>query len=131
MKSKTIKRKKVLTDIKYLDIPNVCFSLTSKKDKREKVFSEQRMERGFDDSETWSLRDTIGKFTLPRLKRFKEIYTEKIVNEDDTYKKLDLAIRAFELLIRDNGTFTLTQEEHKEYDDGMKAYHEIFLGLWW
>lgn len=131
MKSKTTKRNKFLTDIKYLGVPNVCFSLTSKNDKREKDFSIQRMERGFDDSETWSLRDTIGQFTLPRLKRFKEIYIEKIVDQDDTYKKIDMSIRAFELLIRDRGTFTLTLEENKEYDDGMKAYHEIFLGLWW
>ena len=33
----------------------------------------QRIIRGFDDGETWSLDYNIIKFTLPRLKRFREI----------------------------------------------------------
>ena len=60
-------------DPKYIGVPNICFSLTEKEDSREENFSKQRMERGFDDSETWSLRDTIGNFILPRLRRFKEV----------------------------------------------------------
>lgn len=118
-------------DIKYSGVPNVCFSLTEKDDKREIEFIKQRLERGFDDSETWSLRDTIGKFILPRLVRFKEIYIEKVVDYDDMYKKLDLSIRAFELLIRDKGSFLLTDEELIEYEEGMKAYQEVFMRLWW
>ena len=60
-------------DIKYLGVPNVCFSLTSENDDREKLFSQQRIERGFDDSETWSLKDSIIKFIIPRLERYEEI----------------------------------------------------------
>ena len=60
-------------DVKYIGVPNVCFSQTEKDDKREIEFLKQRLERGFDDSETWSLSDTVGLFTLPRLKRFKEV----------------------------------------------------------
>ena len=41
--------------------------------KRYWKFLWQRWTRGFDDSETWSLYDTIARFILPRLKRFKEI----------------------------------------------------------
>lgn len=55
-------------DPKYLGIPNIQFSLTDKTDEREEKFSQQRIERGFDDSETWSLDCTITKFILPRLK---------------------------------------------------------------
>lgn len=33
----------------------------------------QRRTRGWDDSETWSLDSTIAEFTLPRLRRFREI----------------------------------------------------------
>lgn len=36
-----------------------------------KAFFQRRI-RGFDDSEVWSLDDTILKFILPRLKRFRE-----------------------------------------------------------
>jgi len=60
-------------DFKYMQIPNICFSLTDVDDKREMEFKKQRLERGFDDSETWSLRDTIANFIIPRLERYEEI----------------------------------------------------------
>lgn len=118
-------------DIKYLGVPNICFSLTAKSDKREKVLSKQRIKRGFDDSETWSLRDTIGNFILPRLKRYREIMLVTIKDHDDFYKKVDQSIRAFELVVRDEGHFILSKKEEREYKKGMKAFHEIFLWLWW
>jgi hypothetical protein len=118
-------------DIKHCDIPNVCFSLSSKDDPREEKFRIQRMERGFDDTETWSLRDTIGNFIIPRLKRYGEIVKDVIEDQNDHNSKVDLAIRAFELLVRDNGSFMLTDDEKKEYEVGMGAYNEIFFDLWW
>ena len=114
-------------DPKYLGIPNICFSLSDNEDPREEQFSIQRKIRGFDDSETWSLRDTIGNFILPRLKTFKDIHN----NGNGYDENIDLSIRAFELLVRDNGAFELTEEEEIEYDKGMKAFNEIFLELWW
>lgn len=124
MENKNKKSKKI--DIKYIGVPNICFSLTDKDDKREVLFSKQRIERGFDDSETWSLRDTIANFIIPRLKVFKEV---AIVDIDK--KRIDKMIRAFELVARDNGTFILTDGEWKEYKKGMKIFHKDFLGLWW
>lgn len=41
--------------------------------KRFWKFLRQRITRGWDDSETWSLDSKITEFILPRLKRFKEI----------------------------------------------------------
>jgi hypothetical protein len=49
-------------DVKYLGVPNICFSLTDKNDKRGIEFTKQRIERGFDYSKTWSLRDSIALF---------------------------------------------------------------------
>ena len=72
-----------MKDIKYLGVPNVCFSLTNKDDDREEKFSKQRIERGFDDSETWSLRDTIANFILPRLKAFNEITFSRPADLED------------------------------------------------
>lgn len=118
-------------DIKYLGIPNICFSLTSKDDKREEKFVQQRIERGFDDSETWSLRDTIGNFVLPRLRVFRQKIGENIIDTDDFYVKVDRMIRALELLVRDQGRFELSEDEMKEYDEGMKSFSENFLRLSW
>ena len=121
----------IISDPKDIGVPNICFSLTEKDDNREPEFREQRLNRGFDDSETWSLRDTIGNFTLPRLKRYREIVQDTIEDNDGFFAEIDKAIIAFELLVRDNGSFILNEEEQKQYVDGMESYHKIFLSLWW
>lgn len=128
-KKTSAKRKKY--DPKYIDVPNICFSLTDKDDKREKEYKKQRLKRGFDDSETWSLRDTISVFILPRLKRYREIIENFIVNNDELYEDCDKAIRAFELVARENGALIWTKEEEKEYEIGIEAFHRVFLRLWW
>lgn len=127
------KRKKIdsTPDPKYIGIPNICFSLTEPTDKREEAFALQRKTVGFDDSETWSLRDSVGCFILPRLKRYREIIDGVIVDEDNFFKKVDMSIRTFELLTRDNGAMILTDEEKIEFNEGMEAYNQIFMGLWW
>ena len=118
-------------DPRYIGVPNINFTLTEPTDEREEGFARQRVERGFDDSETWSLRDSVGNFTLPRLKRYREIIGEAIENKDNFFEDVDKSIRAFELLVRDDGALIFTAEEEKEYNEGMEAYNKIFLGLWW
>lgn len=118
-------------DIKYLNIPNVCFSLTSKDDKREEQFKKQRMERGFDDSETWSLRDTIANFIIPRLEIYQELDKQATVREQVLLDKIELFLQAMKLTARDNGTTIYTDEEEEILRDGLKAFPEIFMSLWW
>lgn len=118
-------------DPKYLGIPNIQFSLTSHNDDREPQFRIQRISRGFDDSETWSLRDTITGFILPRLKRHREIIDGFIVNTGNLYENIDLAIRAFEIVKKEDETGGVTKEEWEEYDKGMKAFGDVFMRLWW
>lgn len=118
-------------DPKYLGIPNICFSLTKPDDEREIKFRLQRIERGFDDSETWSLRDTIGNFILPRLKRHREIIGGFLNNTEELYEDCDKSIRAFELLVRDKGATIWTKEEEGEFEIGMDAFNRVFMRLWW
>lgn len=122
--------KKNEIDPKYLNIPNIQFSLTTIDDDREIPFREQRITRGFDDSETWSLRNTIADFILPRLKRHREIIENKILNTGRLYENIDLSIRAFEIVKKEN-TGEVTKKEWREYDKGMKAFHQVFMRLWW
>lgn len=127
-----MKSKKV--DIKYLGIPNVCFSLTKKDDDRELEYSKQRMQQGFDESETWSLANTIAKFILPRLKFFRNHapgHNGCYENEEQKNENLDKMIIAFELIDRDNGAWIFTDEEDKKYDEGIKLFAEYFKTLWW
>ena len=122
-----------MKDPKKLNIPNINFSLTNDDDKREKEYSKQRIKRGFDDSELWSLRDTIGRFILPRLKQFKKVTTSYPAGS--TMKQwqdiLEKIIISFELLTRDNGSFILTDEELMQFDEGMNLFNDYFMDLWW
>jgi hypothetical protein len=121
------------TDIKYLKIPNICFSLTSKDDEREIEFSKQRKKRGFDDSETWSLTDTICKFILPRLKRFKNLHNYRIssIGTVEWNNILDKMILSFSLIERDNGLRNYNDEELKQIDEGLNLFREWFMELYW
>jgi hypothetical protein len=121
-----------MIDPKYTGVPNISFSLTDKSDKREVEYSKQRIERGFDDSETWSFDTTIASFILPRLRRFKEVrggYPSSITN-DEWDNILDKMIIGFDLVIKDcNGI--ISDEEVKQMNEGMDLFRRWFFDLWW
>src|SRR5690348_15374730 len=132
MAKKKIKKKKVTIDPKYIGVPNIQFSLVEPDDKRDKKFAKQRMTRGFDNSETWSLKDTIVNFTLPRLYVYRDLMKNVIGDSYGFYADVDLIIRAFEIAKKDgDGNGIVTKAEWKEYDKGMKAFGRTFMRLWW
>lgn len=51
-------------------IPNVNFSLIDPDDERWEKYKQQRLSRGFDNSELWSLDCTIAEFIAPRIREF-------------------------------------------------------------
>ena len=111
-----------------------CFTTLKYKDNRLEELYNQRKVRGFDDSETWSLCSTIAKFTLPRLKRFKELKFCHPCNIDektwDTY--LDEMIYAFEYAVNKYDIDTeYSEEEFNRVLNGFKLFGEYFLDLWW
>jgi len=118
-------------DIKYLGIPNICFSLTDKNDDREKEYVKQRIERGFDDSETWSLGDTIANFIVPRLELYIELASQHIIIKDDFKEGIESFLDAMKLLSRDNGIRIFNDKEKERVEKGLKAFPNIFYGLWW
>ncbi len=118
-----------LIDIKYIGVPNICFSLTEFDDAREARYSKQRMKYGFDDSETWYLSSTIANFILPRLKRFWEspcTYPGYMTYEEwlDTIEKM---IYSFQIIVDDDIDL---HEKFKEYEEGMELFCKHFLSLW-
>jgi len=117
-------------DIKYMGIPNICFSLTDDNDEREVEFKQQRLSRGFDDSETWSLRDTIAKFIIPRLERYLEV-SENYVNNTKETEEITQFLTAMKLIARNNGIAIYDDAEEKQIKQGLKKFTKIFMGLWW
>jgi len=130
------KNKKI--DPKYLGIPNICFSLTDIDDKREKKYEKQRIERGFDDSELWSLDYTIIELILPRLKTFNKKYKDTFIKPCNTQKKfienLNFIIKGFDLYLdEDNDKYDNLDFREKDaiIDKALDAFRRIFRGLWY
>lgn len=119
-------------DPKYLNIPNICFSITEPGDKREEEFSLQRRTRGFDNSETWALDQTIVDFILPRLKVFKELtvgFPVKFDTMQEWQDVLDQMIEAFELMhLRDHYAEDV---DDMKINRGLDLFREYFFHLWW
>ena len=123
------KKKLKKFDPKECNVPNVNFSLVSEDDQRGPQFKKQRLERGFDESETWSLDYTIARFIAPRLKAFIEIYKDVIVDNNDLVPRAERALKAFERIADDSVVCGI--EECNEIEEALKGFAEIFLGLWW
>lgn len=118
-------------DVKYLGVPNICFSLLSDDDKREELYAQQRIERGFDDSETWSLSGTMSAFLLPRLTRFIELDSRNTVRDQETIDHFNNFKKLLELENRDNGIRIFTDDENIMIEKGLDAFKEIFFKMWW
>lgn len=132
-------------------INNVNFSLISPDHPKWDKFTKQRLERGFDDSETWNLDLTIAKFVLPRLESFKESfmgYPGFLKNEDEWKTILEKICKAFRLYInRDNDciedvrTIKMLHEsddpkklmdilkDHEDYEEGMNLFFKYWKWL--
>jgi hypothetical protein len=101
---------------------------------REELFKQQRIERGWDDSDTWSLDHKIAEFVLPRLKRFKELNNGYPCREENmTFELwndiLDSIIYSFEIIINEF-------EEKNDVDwvaveIGLNNFGKYFRDLWW
>jgi len=125
--------------MKMLDpigITNVNFSvpLSNPTEERLEEFRKQRLERGFDDTETWNLDNTIALFIVPRLKRFKEVTDcypygyESIENWKEAIQKM---IDGFELWITHDKWDHRDVEKHKKVDEAIQLFAKEFKALWW
>lgn len=119
---------------------NICFSCANEvSDKeRQKKYKEQRMTRGFDDTETWNLDITFCLFIVPRLKVFKELndgYPARFSSKEEWDKILDDMIEGFEL--NSNKFNWETSDSNEENGNRAKVkkairlFQENFYDLWW
>ncbi len=113
-------------------IPNVCFSLVDENDNRWEKYTQQRLERGFDDSETWNLDATISMFVYPRLKAFIEDVKNLEchpgnISFDEWLNILNEILKAFEILSQDSER---TDDEEKIIERGLDLFREHFHNLW-
>lgn len=117
-------------------IKNVNFSLIKENDERFEAYKKQRLERGFDDSELWSLDCTIAEFIAPRLKAFKE-HVEQIgdhpssVSEKEWQKILNEMVEGFEIYPNHfHWTHEESEENWKKVNKALSHFHKYFFALW-
>ena len=112
-------------------INNVNFSIVTPEDNNWDEYTQQRINRGFDDSELWNLDITIIKFILPRLKAFKD-YTKSIPyslkSEIEWKDILNRIILGFELYL-ESDIADLNDSESK-IDEAFKLFFKYFKSLW-
>lgn len=107
-------------------IENVCFSVADECNER---YKRQRMERGFDDTETWNLWITVSKFILPRLRRYKQVdhFWPSVVSSRKEWSEIiDKMIETFEILSDDTEEYAGNAVE-----EGLDLFRKYFLCLWW
>jgi len=110
----------------------------------------QRLTRGFDDRELWSLYNTISEFVLPRLKAYKktthfygypaELEDGNTKNPDEVWDNmLDEMIWAHEFVAANNGMdmpdYPWDDKERRDswenrYEAGMALYTKYYRGIW-
>lgn len=118
-------------------IKNVNFSLIKESDDRFEAYKHQRHERGFDNSELWSLDCTIAKFIAPRLKAFKEVSADEgdhpgSLTEKEWQDILSQMIEGFEIYPDHFNWPSDKQEENwKKVDKAMSLFHKYFFHLWY
>lgn len=103
--------------------------------RRDVKFLWQRITRGFDDSETWSLDYSLAKIILPRLKRFRELdpcFIPTDMTHDEWNAILDKIIYAFEYAASDTRwEIGFGNEESARVDEGLKLFAKYYFAMWW
>lgn len=136
-------------------IPNVNFTLNIEDKGMRHKFKQQRLERGFDNTEVWNLDHTMAQFIAPRLKVFRQDthgcpgnFCEEGESFEESMAKwytiLDEIIWAVETYtkyedsdFKYNGKsyYDMSREEMIEFDDkinhGLELLAKYWRCLWW
>lgn len=99
--------------------------------KRSCRFFWQRITRGWDDSETWSLDYSLAKLILPRLVRFKQFRQNTIKDNEEYLADLDKMIAAFEFLGSEERWDCYDKNKWNEVQEGVELFAEHYTSLWW
>jgi hypothetical protein len=100
-------------------------------DKRLETFREQRAERGFDDTETWSLDVTIARFIAPRLDRYLEVAEQMIVISEEQQQNIKDLSEALSFYGSDE-SFSQLEKRSEALEKIRKLFPLVFNGgLWW
>lgn len=123
-----------MANIDTFGIKNINFTVIDEASERWGEYKEQRLERGFDDSELWNLDRTIAKFIYPRLKAFadKTIGTPPSLSKEEWQSILQKMLDAFDIIVDDDKYFAYapSNEEDNIIAIGLDLFAKWFCHLW-
>lgn len=104
--------------------------------KRTRKKTLKKLNAYFPDKETWYLDYTIAKFTVPRLKRYKEICNGHPchLTSEEWHNILDKMIYSLEAVIDDKAGFAYADnptEYYEKIQEGLELFGKYFNDLWW
>lgn len=113
-------------------IQNVCFSMIDNKDTDWDKYEKQRLQRGFDDSETWNFDGTIAKFIYPRLLVFIEDVKSiechpSDISFNDWVDILKTMAEGFRLITQDDDK---TDDEYNLIEKALDLFRKYYHNLW-
>lgn len=114
-------------------IKNVNFSLIKPGESGWDQSRRDRVERGFDDSELWSLDITIAKFILPRLQRFQQVHVwvPGVVGSDEEWNDiLDKMIYWVKTYIELDCSPSQDPDVVVKMAEGKQLFFQYFENLW-
>lgn len=123
-------------------LDNINFSVAEEIYKKDpdtlEKYRKQRVENGFDDTETWHLDRTVALFMIPRLKRFIEVNNGIPVGETiESYnEKLQFMIYAFENYYATNKYYESVDSNEREkltndVKQAVEYLSKLWFELWW
>jgi hypothetical protein len=86
----------------------------------------QRMTRGWDDSETWSLDHTFQEWIVPRLERYSELERDRHVMSPEFWQAIDEMLEGFRL-----DASSWKPEERKKVQKAYDQFAKWHEALWW
>lgn len=98
----------------------------NKEDKRYFDFKQQRKYHGFDDTELWNLDNTLAKWLLPRIVRFREI--DVVARDKEWENDLDNIVDALSMLADESLLPTLKDKEYMQ--NGLNLLAKNIFGFW-
>ena len=92
----------------------------------------QRIIRGWDDSDTWSLDTEIAKFALPRLRRWRKLGMHTTPNDILTAEEWNDILNEIEWLLdcAANFSYPADKEGNKRTERACRLFGKYFPALW-
>lgn len=100
---------------------------------RDVKFFFQRLTRGWDDGETFSMDHSLAKLIAPRLRRFREVSIKCPMDMDSmTWRHiLDTMIEGFEFIASDEYFTNEDDEMHDKAREALNLFNRYYYELWW